>query len=215
MQREYAGSVQAHDSAAGWERVFWFVFGQSTNPMCLLGEDRRVVEVNDAALALLQRSRGDVIGRPGNDFLAPSDRPRAEGRWQVIQQTESGEYDGVATILRPDRSEVEIDFAARMVRLTARRLAVYVWLIRGARPLSPNRPRGAERALTKREREIVTEIAMGKETPQIAEDLHISRETVRTHVRNAMTKLNAHTRAQLVAEVVSADGLLHLPHLEE
>jgi DNA-binding NarL/FixJ family response regulator len=69
--------------------------------------------------------------------------------------------------------------------------------------------------LTKRERQIVTEIAMGSDTNQIGADLHISPETVRTHVRNAMSKLNARTRAQLVALVMSTDGHLHLPRLEE
>ena len=48
-----------------------------------------------------------------------------------------------------------------------------------------------------------------------ASDLHISKETVRTHVRNAMVKLNARTRAQLVALVMSTDGQLHLPRVEE
>ena len=38
---------------------------------------------------------------------------------------------------------------------------------------------------------------------EIAKVLNISSETVRTHVRNAMTKLGAHTRAQLVALVLS------------
>jgi DNA-binding CsgD family transcriptional regulator len=33
----------------------------------------------------------------------------------------------------------------------------------------------------------------------IAEELSISPETVRTHVRNAMAKLDVHTRAELVA----------------
>jgi DNA-binding NarL/FixJ family response regulator len=46
-------------------------------------------------------------------------------------------------------------------------------------------------------------IARGLETGGIAEELTISVDTVRTHVRNAMAKLDAHTRAQLVAVVMS------------
>jgi DNA-binding CsgD family transcriptional regulator len=56
---------------------------------------------------------------------------------------------------------------------------------------------------------------MGSDSNKIAADLHISPETVRTHVRNAMTKLNARTRAQLVALVMSTDGHLHLPRVGE
>lgn len=71
--------------------------------------------------------------------------------------------------------------------------------------LGPGRrgPWGSQPPLTKRERELVTLIALGRSTEEIAEELCISGATVRTHVRNAMSKLGAHTRAQLVALVLS------------
>jgi DNA-binding CsgD family transcriptional regulator len=53
--------------------------------------------------------------------------------------------------------------------------------------------------LTSREREVLNLIAVGYETKEIAGNLSISPETVRTHVRNSMSKLGARTRAQLVA----------------
>ena len=55
---------------------------------------------------------------------------------------------------------------------------------------------------------------MGHQTPQIAAELQISPETVRTHVRNVMDKTGAHTRAHLVAKVLGEGGVLHLPPLE-
>ena len=201
-------------SASGWERAFWFVFNETTNPMCLLDEQRRVVEVNNPVVVTLKRSRGGVIGRAADDFIAESDLPEARRRWQSILHTEAGEYHGTGTLVRGDGAELEIDFAARMLRISGRRLAVYVMMNR-AKPPQVNRRRGSKNTLTPRERQVVTAIAMGHETPQIAKELHISQETVRTHVRNAMSKLGAHTRAQLVAEVVGQEGLLHLPHLED
>ena len=60
---------------------------------------------------------------------------------------------------------------------------------------------------------MVTLIALGHETAQIAQELHISVETVRTHVRNAMSKLGAHTRAQLVAVVLTTEQAVHGDHL--
>ena len=65
-------------------------------------------------------------------------------------------------------------------------------------------------ALTRREREILGSLAEGMSGAQIAEKLVLSPETVRTHVRNAMTKLGAPTRSQAVAlalqqRVISAD----------
>jgi hypothetical protein len=43
--------------------------------------------------------------------------------------------------------------------------------------------------------------------PEIADELDTSRDTVRTHVRNAMTKLGARSRAHLVAKALG-DGLV-------
>lgn len=56
--------------------------------------------------------------------------------------------------------------------------------------------------------------ALGCETDQIAKQLFISPQTVRTHVRNAMTKLGAHTRAQLVAVVLCTDEAVHATVVE-
>ena len=64
----------------------------------------------------------------------------------------------------------------------------------------------ARLGLTPRELEIVRQVALGRSTPQIAEDLSLSPATVRSHVRNAMVKTSAHTRAQLVA-LVLVEGL--------
>jgi DNA-binding CsgD family transcriptional regulator len=61
--------------------------------------------------------------------------------------------------------------------------------------------------LTPRERDALRLVAIGATTPQVAEQLGISAETVRTHVRNAMNKLGAHTRAQAIA-LAMRDGEL-------
>ena len=50
-----------------------------------------------------------------------------------------------------------------------------------------------------RERQILGMIAGGESGAQIAETLVLSPETVRTHIRNAMSKLGASSRAQAVA----------------
>ena len=56
--------------------------------------------------------------------------------------------------------------------------------------------------LTKREREILRLLAEGMRNEQIAKRLSISPLTVRTHVKNAMEKLGADTRAQAVARAL-------------
>ena len=53
-------------------------------------------------------------------------------------------------------------------------------------------------ALTDREREVLRLVAYGLSNDQIAERLHLSPLTVKTHVSRTMTKLDARDRAQVV-----------------
>lgn len=55
------------------------------------------------------------------------------------------------------------------------------------------------RELSPREREVLDLLAGGMTGAQAAKRLYLSPETVRTHVRNAMTKLEARTRVHAVA----------------
>jgi DNA-binding NarL/FixJ family response regulator len=54
-------------------------------------------------------------------------------------------------------------------------------------------------SLTQREREVLRLLSDGHKNEEIGKQLFISPETVRTHVRKAMTKLEADTRTQAVA----------------
>jgi len=54
-------------------------------------------------------------------------------------------------------------------------------------------------AITQREREVLRLLADGLSNEEIGKQLFISPETVRTHVRKAMSKLEADTRTQAVA----------------
>ncbi len=53
--------------------------------------------------------------------------------------------------------------------------------------------------LTQREREVLRHLADGLSNEEAGKALHISPETVRTHIRKAMKKLEADTRTQAVA----------------
>jgi DNA-binding NarL/FixJ family response regulator len=53
-------------------------------------------------------------------------------------------------------------------------------------------------ALTEREREVLKLIAQGRSNGEIAADLHISPDTVKTHVKHVFNKLGVRDRAQAV-----------------
>jgi DNA-binding NarL/FixJ family response regulator len=65
-------------------------------------------------------------------------------------------------------------------------------------------PDGRPLLLTDREREVFDLLAQGLTGEEIATRLTISAETVRTHIRNAMDKLRAHTRTGAVVEAMKA-----------
>jgi PAS domain S-box-containing protein len=199
--------MDALSPTAGWERLFWEVFERSANGIALVDEHRRYIEANDGVAAILGRGRGELLGRHVYEFIRPADRERASREWHDLLRT--GELSAHRVFVRSDGTEVDVELAARLAVIGGRRVAVFVVVHTGDEPESPGEVDGP--VLTEREMEIVAHIAMGKDTAAMAELLHISPETVRTHVRNAMGKLGAHTRAELVAKALSYSMLETLP----
>jgi PAS domain S-box-containing protein len=185
----------------GWERLFWLLFERSSNPVLLVDLNRRVIACNDAAASLLRAPRAQLVGTSVADSVVPAERARSEREWRAFLRT--GEYMGDRTLLRRDGSHVMVEFAAQLADVDGTRLAFYVMMPRARRGAAP----GSERALplSDREREVVTLIALGHTTGEIARELYISPATVRTHVRNAMAKLKVRTRAQLVGAVLARE----------
>jgi DNA-binding NarL/FixJ family response regulator len=66
-------------------------------------------------------------------------------------------------------------------------------------PLLEGKANGHAKTLSPREREILGLLSRGLSGEEAAKQLYLSSETVRTHVRNAMSKLGAATRAHAVA----------------
>lgn len=61
-----------------------------------------------------------------------------------------------------------------------------------------------------REREVLALIAKGNSNKEIASDLRLSEETVKHHISNLLTKLDARDRTQAVTEAIRR-GLLDIP----
>jgi DNA-binding CsgD family transcriptional regulator len=177
--------------------------------MELVDHDRRRVAVNDSACLLLGRPREAVLGTRLEDFVAPEFLPEAEGTWRAFLQR--GTWLGESAIVRPDRRFVRVEFAAVLTEIDGEPRTLIVTLEH--RTVEDEEPEPSQHGqLTPRETEIVNYVAMGKSGPDIAEILFISPATVRTHVRNAMGKLGARTRAHLVAIVLTDRGVLAESH---
>lgn len=63
----------------------------------------------------------------------------------------------------------------------------------------------ADHALSPREAEILAMLASGKTGPQIQDELFISKDTVKTHIKHIYRKLDVHARDELVALVEATE----------
>jgi PAS domain S-box-containing protein len=183
----------------GWAGLFWDAFKRSSNAMVLLDERRCHVEVNGAYLELLGHRRQALLGHHVYDIVVDGPAMTA-AEWRVVIRQE--QFDGTADLWRADGGKVRVHFAGHPEMVTGRRLILVVALesARGGRRLSSDaEPAEGPESLTPREREIVRQMALGQNGPEIAAELHLSYHTVRTHVRNAMGKVGARSHAQLVA----------------
>jgi two-component system, LuxR family, response regulator FixJ len=93
-------------------------------------------------------------------------------------------------IVKPfDRAEL----VARVRRFTSRGGIIRLTAVNGHGNGAEHRP------LTEREHEILARLAHGTAQKNIAAELEISPKTVGTHIQNLLRKLDAHSRAELVA----------------
>ena len=77
----------------------------------------------------------------------------------------------------------------------------------GANDSGPNGLEGDRSSLTQRETQVLKLLAQGRSGAQIADELVLSPETVRSHIRNAMSKLGATTRSHAVALALQSGAI--------
>ena len=115
------------------------------------------------------------------------------------------QFTGTIELLRADGGHVTVEFAGHPEIVTGRQLILFVALrtARGARLREDGAQLSARADLSQRELQVVKLLAEGYSGPEVADELRIAHNTVRTHTRNAMTKMNARSRAQLVAKALA------------
>ena len=198
------------DSRFGPEAVLRLrrAFDESRHPMLIADDQRRWVTSNAAACELFGVAPEDVPWRRIDEFTPPGERARLEELWQEFLA--SGAAEGWYELYVPKRGPLPVEFSATANVLPARHLSVFIppdggsddehgIQVAGQPAWTPVVQDADREKLTNREREVMTLVASGLHSADMAERLFVSPETIKSHVQNAMCKLGAHTRAHAVA----------------
>jgi PAS domain S-box-containing protein len=147
--------------------------------------------VNPAARRLV----GDVRGRQITSVVAPEETRRA--REHFVRKIVGSEEVTDAGVVLIDQDGGRVDVQISSVPLLQDHQIIGVFgQIADIRD-EPSEPPPAQ--LTPRQVEVLRLLEQGASTDQIARELHLSRETVRNHVRRLLRALGVHTRLEAVA----------------
>lgn len=160
--------------------------GDYVPDVCLLGLADGQLDGPDIVSVILQRY-------PGTKVLVLSEVTAPETLSLLVRS-------GVAGLIHQDLSVAQI--AEALDAIEAGRSVIDPGPLR-----IPARNANSLRELSPREKEILARIAGGQSTKQMSCAMNITVDTVRTYVKNVLTKLGAHSRLQLAA-LASRDGLI-------
>jgi PAS domain S-box-containing protein len=139
---------------------------------------------------------GDVRGRHMTYALAPEERRRGRELFarNLLGPPEGSDNRGV--LLDADGERFTAELSAVPLASGGHVIGVFgqVKDVERDRP-----PRAPHPALTPRQTDVLRLLEQGRSTKQIANDLHLSPETVRNHVRHLLRTLGVHTRLEAVA----------------
>jgi PAS domain S-box-containing protein len=160
-------------------------------PSYVLDEYGTIRWMNPAA----ERLVGNVRGKLFTSVVAPEEKRRAQEEFakKVYGTATTTDADVVVVDDAGKRLMVEV----HSVRLREGDRVVGVFGHLDHEPFSE--PVAALAALTPRQTEVLRLLEYGRSTNQIAEELHLSRETVRNHIRHILQALGVHSRLEAVA----------------
>jgi PAS domain S-box-containing protein len=160
-------------------------------PSYVLDDHGIIRWMNPAASALA----GDVTGKQFTSVVAPEESSRARDEFAKKVHGTVKTTDTEVVVFDGDGERMLVELHS--VRLL--RGGVVVGVFGQFRPEVVSEPGTAHHALTPRQAEVLRLLEHGRSTDQIAEELHLSRETVRNHIRHLLQALGVHSRLEAVA----------------
>jgi PAS domain S-box-containing protein len=159
-------------------------------PSYVLDTTGVVVWINPAA----RRRVGDVRGRQFSSIVAPEDKQRSLEMFarKVVGNESVTDAEFVVLDRNGDRLAIEV---SSVPLLRGKRVVGVFGQVTNEREASPlpELPH-----LTPRQSEVLRMLEHGRSTRQIAQELQLSPETVRNHVRHVLQALGVHSRLEAV-----------------
>jgi PAS domain S-box-containing protein len=211
---------QVHSDLKDSEEKYREIVRNAYDPIFLIdGENGLILEANNKAGELLCCSDNNIAGMHFSELF-----PKAEtGSLREMLQGSSGKDSSVSTSLFGCRkccrntpvsisSSTVFHKGKRLITLILRLIPEHDFQAESGCIHMHSEPQGFSpsrcmKGLSHREQEVLTLIASGRTSKQIAETLFISEKTVITHRSRIMHKLNIHKTADLVRYAMKT-GLL-------
>jgi PAS domain S-box-containing protein len=146
--------------------------------------------VNQAAEDLV----GDVRGRQFTSVVAPEETRRAREAFSKHMVGEQ-DVDAPVVLLDDDGDRVSVEVSSVCLFEGHRVIGVFGQL----RDVDEEPDPAPHPHLTPRQSEVLRLLEHGRSTEQIADQLHLSVETVRNHIRAVLRALDVHSRLEAVA----------------
>jgi two-component system, NarL family, response regulator len=188
------GLVEVFKSQTDIKVVAEATNGEETLEMCKQ-------HLPDVLLLDLRMPRKD-----GLQVLAELARGGISGPRVIVMTTYESEDDIHRSLKTGAKGYLVKDIAPQQIRAAVRRVAAGESFLSGniAAKLAESIARPE---LSKRERQVLKDLAYGRSNKEIAQILYISEHTAKAHVRSIMTKLNADSRTEAMA-IATKRGLI-------
>jgi PAS domain S-box-containing protein len=147
--------------------------------------------VNPAA----QRIVGDVQGRQFTSVVSPEDTRRARELFARKVVGAAQVTDSAVAVVGADGGRVGVEVSSVPLFRGEHVVGVFGQVT----DLVEQPHEHPDLQLTPRQAEVLELLERGRSTAQIAEDLHLSNETVRNHIRHILKAVGAHSRLEAVA----------------
>lgn len=179
-------------------------------PASLHDVEGRFVHMNASAEKVAGKSIAEMRGKRFTEPLPPEVRESVEAHFRrAVEQREPTDFE---TVFVDANGQVRGVRAQHLPLVEGDEVVGVLILAFDVRQPAPRPVIDPPPQLTPRQREILELLASGRSTAEIAQQLTLSTETVRNHLRSVLRELDAHTRLEAVATAQRL-GLLAPPPL--